>query len=238
MQHVQIPFKESCRAFWSLNGTLKNEIEGKAPATVESGEVNFSPKEKGFKYTNYNTILKIEPEDIRSTNISLVFQTRALDIEDDDLPNCSLFSFVRNGEIRLCLDFEQCDDCFCINTMEQPMGSRSETIVPMKALTQDRWVTHVIIYEHEHKQIRYYINSTLACIIDASLDMRMSDLYFNREHSCNGLIRNVAVYDCALSYEQIKKLPYHNYYKKFTLGLWLKFIELLYKDKKELIPWI
>jgi hypothetical protein len=122
--------------------------------------------------------------------------------------------------------------------MEQPMGSKSETIVPIKELTQNRWVTHVVIYEHKRKQIKYYINAMLACIIDASVDMKMSDLYFNREYSCNGFIRNIGVYDCALSYEQIRKLSYHNYYKKLTLGLWLKFIEFLYKDKKELIPWI
>ena len=122
--------------------------------------------------------------------------------------------------------------------MEQPMGNRMETIVPIKTLTQDRWITHVFVYDYEHQQMRYYINATLSCVIDATVDMKMSDLYFNREYPCNGLVRNIGVYDCALSYDQIRKLLYHNYYKKITTTLWLKFIEFLYKDKKEMIPWI
>jgi hypothetical protein len=235
---VQIPFKEYCRAFWSLNNTLQNEFKNKEPIVVEKGEINFSLTEKGFRYTNFNNILKVIPEDIKSQDITLIFQTKKLDLEKDELPNCSLFSFVKEGKPKLCIDFEQCDDCFCINVMEQPMGSKMETIVPINTLTQDRWITHAFVYEYSRKQMRYYINATLACVIDQTVDMRMSDLYFNREHPCNGLIRNIGVYDCALTYNQIKKLLYHNYYKKWTTALWLKFIEFLYKDKKELIPWI
>lgn len=233
-----IPFKESCRAFWSLNNTLRNEFEGKEPIVVERGEVNFSTKEKGFRYTKFNNTLKVIPEDIKSQDITLVFQTRKLEIENDEQPNCSLFSFVKDGKPKLCIDFEQCDDCFCVNVIEQPMGSKIETIVPISTLTQDRWITHVFVYEYSRKQMRYYINATLACVIDETVDMKMSDLYFNREHPCNGLIRNIGVYDCALTYDQIRKLLYHNYHKKWTTTLWLKFIEFLYKDKKEMIPWI
>lgn len=235
---VQIPFKESCRAFWSLNNTMKNEFEGKESIKIENGEVNFSLKERGFQYTNFNSVLKVLPEDIRSRNITLVFQTKKLELENDDLPNCSLFSFVKDGKPKLCIEFEQCDDCFSVNVMEQPMGSRMETIVPIKTLTQDTWITHVFVYDYKHKQMRYYINATLACVINATIDMKMSDLFFNREYPCNGLIRNIGVYDCALSYDQIRKLLYHNYYKKWTTTLWLKFIEFLYRNKKEMIPWI
>ena len=235
---VQIPFKESCRAFWSLNNTLQNEFEGKEPIIIEKGETNFSLTEKAFRYTKFNNILKVIPEDIRSQDITLIFQTRKLELENDELPNCSLFSFVKNGKLKLCIDFEQFDDYLCINVMEQPTRDKMETFVPINTVTQDRWVTHVFVYEYSHKQMKYYINSTLACVIDETVDMKMSDLYFNREYSCNGLIRNIGVYDCALTYEQIKKLSYHNYYKKWTTTLWLKFIEFLYKDKKEMIPWI
>lgn len=236
--HIQIPFKESCRAFWSLNNTLKNEIKGKAPVKIENGAVNFSSKEKSFRYTGFNNILKILPEDIRSRNITLTFQTKKLKNNIYTSNSCSLFSFVRNNKPKLYIKFEQHNDCFYVNVMEQPMGSRMETVVPINALMQNNWITHVFIYDYDNKQMRYYVNATLACVIDATVDMKMSDLYFNRECPCNGFIRNIGVYDCALSYDQIKKLLYHNYYKKITTTLWLKFIEFLYKDKKEMIPWI
>ena len=237
---IQIPFKEKCVAFWSLDNTLKNEIDGRARMFVEKGKLNFSLTERGFKYTKFNNVLKVTPEGIEGRSVSLVFQTKKLEMENDDRPNCSLFSFVKDGETKLCLEFEQCDDCLSINIMKKPMKDKIDTFVPINTLTQDRWITHVMIYDYECKQIKYYINATLACIIDVSGDvnMRLSDLYFNREYPCNGYIRNIGVYDCALSYEQIIKLVYHNYYKKISVNLWLKFIEFLYKDKKELIPWI
>lgn len=235
---IQIPFKEHCISFWSLDNTLKNEVEEKASIVIEKGKVNFSSKEKCFKYTGFNNVLKIKPKNLKNQNISLIFQTLGLELENDDLPNCSLFSIVKDGQIKVCLDFKQYDDYFCINTIKQPMGKRISTTVPIKTLTQDRWVTHAIIYEHDKKQIKYYINATLACVMNSVIDIKQSDLYFNREYSCNGYIRNIGAYNCALTYDQIKKLSYHNYYKKITHTMWLKFIEFIYKDKKEMIPWI
>jgi hypothetical protein len=238
---VQIPFKEKCIAFWSLNKTFKSEIKENEDIRVDKGKINFSQKEKAFKYTEFNNILKILPKkvkEIKGKSISLVFQTKKFKIKNDDLPNCSLFSLVKDNEVKLCLDFEQNGKCFCINTMEQPMEIKEDAIDSIKMLTHNKWVTHVIIYDFENQQIKYYIDANLTCIIDIVVDMKMSDLYFNRENPCNGFIRNIGVYDCALSYNQIKKLLYHNYYKKFTTTLWLKFIEFLYKNKREMIPWI
>lgn len=235
---INIPFKENCIDFWSLDNTLRNEFPNKDSVKVENGDINFSMKNKCFEYTKFNNILKINPQGIESANITLIFQTHSFRLEDDEKPDCSLFSFVKDNKIKLCLNFEKCDDFFCINTLEQPMGFKADTGLPIKRLTEDRWITHVVVYDHDKRQIRYYNNAVLIGVIDIQTDMRMSDLYFNREHPCNGYIRNIAVYNCALTYEQIKKLLYHDYYGKFTVKLWLKFIEFIFRDRRALIPWI
>lgn len=236
--NIQIPFKEKCRDFWSLNNTLKNEIKDKPIIKITKGEERFNIKEKCFQCYNFDTTMEIEPEDIKEKNISLIFQTKKIEIKDNDV--CSIFSFVKDDEVKLSIDLEQYGEYFYINSSKKISQNETDTVIPINVLSQDNWSTNVFIFDYENKQIRYYINSVLVYMINIEtlVDMRMSSLYFNRDLSCNGSIRNIGVYNCTFSYDDIKKLSYHNYYKKLTTSLWIKFIEFLFKNRKEMIPWI
>lgn len=235
---IQIPFKEKCRDFWSLNNALDNEIKDRPSIKVIKGKTNFNQKEKCFKCDDFNTVMEIQPEDIKAKNISLIFQTKKIQIKDNDM--CNIFSFVKNDEIKMSINLEQYGDYFYINSSKKRSQNITDTVIPIKLLSLDKWSTNVFIFDYENKQIKYYINSVLAYVtnIEETVDMRMSSLCFNKNLSCGGSIRNIGIYNSAFSYEEIKKLLFHNYYKKLTTSLWLKFIEFLYKNKKEMIPWI
>lgn len=202
MHMCRVPFKEHCLRFWPLNNSFKELNSGTHDGLIYAKNYNrFNTTDKCLSIDDKNFWLTIGEKYLPEGNMTLIFQTKKLYI--DDITEIMNHRFMESDND---IDVFSFDFKTNISILEN----------------DKKWVTHVIVYEKD--RTTYYIDGMIASIRESGRRFKGDGITLNEKRNknrviCTGNIRNIGVYDIPFSYRMVKSLEYFDYYNRSILNM-------------------